>query len=148
MDLDLTNCDDNAQATRGLVDWCKNLGFDVELGRSGATFAIVSRFKWFGDVKASARHNHRLVLLAYFSSKKFGGRSQSEWCEFLNRVNCEQNVCKFCRDADGDMILQVCLHFMDKLSPRMLRNFLTMNDEALAHIMYQQESGFLGSALE
>jgi len=133
MDLNLTGCDENEDATQQFAEWCSQLGFDGRLADNGKVFTLRSKFKWNCEVKANARSNHRLVLTTIYSAKKSGPSTRSDWVNFMNSLNVSQNMFKFAFDDDGDMTVQVYLVFLEKLPPRALRNFLNSIDDYLGH---------------
>lgn len=146
MDLDLTDFEDNEKATGALRQWCQQMGYRIETGKSDVSFLLQLQRRWVLSVKANPEENHRLVATCYFTTQP-GYMTKEEWCAFTNRLNVTYNICKFSLDDDQDFVIQYNLHFLEKMSPRLFRNFITHADRTLLRV-FKEESAVLEEALK
>lgn len=137
MELDLSNCDDNEEANRLAADWCKQLGYNLLPTRSKTRFVVSTQYNWHCEIRTNTRQAHRLIITTLFGGKQ-GGLTQAQWCEFTNRINGQQSVCKFAIDQDGDLQVQASISFVDELSPRLFRNFITFTDDAITYFIQKE----------
>ena len=146
MDLDLADCDDNEKATAALREWCQQLGYRIEAGKSDISFLLQAQRRWVLSVKAHPDENHRLVATCLFATHP-GYMTKEEWFAFTNRLNVTYNICKFSFDDDHNFMIVYSLHFLEKISPRLFRNFIAHADRSLM-LVFQQEMSVLEEALK
>ena len=131
MDLDLADCDDNEKATAALREWCQQLGYRIEAGKSDISFLLQAERRWVLSVKAHPDENHRLVATCLFATHP-GYMTKEEWFAFTNRLNVTYNICKFSFDADADLCCQQALYVDGELTPGLWRGFLDQCDLAIS----------------
>ena len=146
MQLDLTDIDDNEEATRALRDWCHQLGYRTKDADGDLSFVIIGARRWIIDIKANRNSNHRLLATCIFGTNQ-GYMGKEEWHKFCNDINARLNIGKFCLNEADMFEIQFSLYFLESLNPRLFRNFLSQIDEALAHVLSEYRE-VLSSALE
>ena len=83
MNLDLTDVDDNEEATRALREWCQQLGYRVKDSDGDVNFVILGARRWIVGIKANRNGNHRLLATCIFGTVP-GAMSREEWQKFCN----------------------------------------------------------------
>lgn len=146
MNLDLTDCDDNAEATRAVREWCQQLGYRTKDTDDDASFVIVGARRWILALKANRNGNHRLLATCFFGTVP-GAMSKEEWHKFCNDLNARLNIGKFCLTGSEMFETQFSLYFLETLNPVLFRNFIASIDEALAYVLSEHRA-VLGAALE
>jgi hypothetical protein len=134
MELDLTDVGENEQATESLRKWCEALGYRVMAHKEGGLFTLRGGHLWNLYVKASRTENHRIVAACMLRTNP-EAMGRDEWLKFVNKINTVYNVCKFCLNDRDELEIHYHLEFMEKLPPRMFRNFIFGADEQLAYVM-------------
>jgi hypothetical protein len=146
MELDLTDVGENEQATESLRKWCEAIGYRVKSNEEGGNFMLQGERRWILSVKASRTENHRIVATCIFrTNPEVMGRD--EWLKFVNKINTDYNVCKFCLNDSDDFEVQYNLQFLEKLPPRMFRNFISYADGTLGIVLDRHRDVF-GAALQ
>ena len=146
MNLDLTDVDDNEEATRALRAWCQQLGYRVKDSDGDVNFVILGARRWIVGIKANRNGNHRLLATCIFGTVP-GAMSREEWQKFCNDLNAHLNIGKFCLNGADTFESQFSLNFLESLNPVLFRNFITSIDEALAYVLNEHRD-VLGAALE
>lgn len=146
MNLDLTEIDDNEEATLALRAWCQQLGYRIKDGDGDERFIIQGARRWIIGIKANRNGNHRLLATCVFRTAP-AAMSREEWHKFCNDLNAQLNIGKFCLSGADIFESQFSLYFLESLNPVLFRNFITSIDEALAYVL-NEHRGVLGAALE
>ena len=146
MDLDLTDVGDSEQATRSLREWCTQLGYRVKAGGTDINFLLQGGRRWIIGLKANPTENHRIIATCVFRIAP-NSMERDAWLRFVNQLNSSYNLCTFCVNTEGHFEIQYNLPFLDKLSPRLFRNFINYADGSLGMVMERHED-VLGTGLQ